>query len=232
VELCHSCYSQQPVARVANVMNFEIFDPLNWDWPTIVKGAFGAGLGTVGVQVVWPLIQERRAKKDRAAYLALRVAVTLEAYASDCLDLIFENASLPEPPDQPYPDWNPILPKEPSYPVDDHDGWRSMTRSLVTRCLNFPNKVRGSQGMIRSTVEYGYGDELSDVIEEHAALRGIEAWEIATSLRKEYHLPPSEAIFDYVEALRARLNIALGGKAAREESQAAMTKAMFPDETT
>jgi hypothetical protein len=82
--------------------------------------------------------------------------------------------------------------------------------------------------MIRSTVEYGYGDELSDVIEEHAALRGIEAWEIATSLRKEYHLPPSEAIFDYVEALRATLNLALGGKAAREESQAAMMKATFP----
>ena len=225
-------YSQGPVARVANVMNFEIFDPLNWDWLTIVKGAFGAGLGTAGVQVGWSLIQEHRAKKDRAAYLALRVAVTLEAYASDCLDLIFDNASLQEPPDQPYPDWNPFLPEAPSYPEDDHDGWRSMTRSLVTRCLNFPNKVRGSQGMIRSTAEHGHGDELSDVIDEHAALRGIEAWEIATSLRKEYHLPPSEAIFDYVEALRVRLNIALAGKAAREESQAAMMKATFPDETT
>jgi hypothetical protein len=222
-----------PFARVTDVMNFEILDPLNWDWPTIIKGAFGAGLGTVGVQVVWPFLQERRAKKDRAAYLALRVAVTLEAYASDCLELIFENANLQEPYDEQYPDWNPILPKEPSYPDDDRDGWRSMTRSLVTRCLNFPNKVRGSQGMIKSTVQYGHGDELSDVIDEHAALRGIEAWEIATSLRKEYHLPPSEVVFDYLEALRSRLNGALAAKAAREESQAAMMKGIiFPDTTT
>jgi hypothetical protein len=87
--------------------------------------------------------------------------------------------------------------------------------------------------MIRSTVQFGNGDELSDVIDEHAALRGIEAWEIATSLRKEYHLPPSEVIFDYVEALRARLDAALAGNAALEESQAAMMKGMiFPGETT
>jgi hypothetical protein len=37
-------------------MNFEIFDPLNWDCLTIVKGAFGAGLGTAGVQVGWSLV--------------------------------------------------------------------------------------------------------------------------------------------------------------------------------
>ena len=86
--------------------------------------------------------------------------------------------------------------------------------------------------MIRSAADYGHGDELSDVIDEHAALRGIEAWEIATSLRKEYHLPPSEVIFDYVKALRERLNAALAAKAAHEEAQAAMMKATFPDEST
>jgi hypothetical protein len=213
-------------------MNFESLNFLNWDWSTIIKGAFGAGLGTIVVQVIWPFIQERRARKDRAAYLALRVAVTLEAYAEDCLDLIFSNAGLQEPPDAPYPEWNPILPEAPTYPDDDHDGWRSMTRSLVTRCLNFPNKVRGSQGMIKSIAEHDQGYELSQVIDEHAAMRGIEAWEIATSLRTEYHLPPSEVIFDSVKALRERLNAALAAKAAREESQAAMMKGMFPEATT
>lgn len=220
---------RSPFAGVANVMDLEVLNPLNWDWLTIVKGAFGAGIGTVGVQVVWPYVQERRAKTDRAAYLALRVAVTLEAYASDCIDLIFDNANLQEPYDAPYPAWNSKLPEPPSYPDDDLDGWRSMTRSLVTRCFNFPNKVRGSQGMLRSTVENGHEGELSYMIDEHAAQRGIEAWEIATSLREEYHLSPSEMIFDYVDALRSTLKGALAAKAAHEESQAAMTKVMFPD---
>jgi hypothetical protein len=203
----------------------ELLTVADWDWSGILRTAVGAGIGSAIVQGGYTLYKDHRAKQDHAVYLALRIAVTLEAYASSCLDLIFRNSSMQDPPDRPYPDWDGGLPELPNYP-EDLEGWRSMKRELVARALNFRNKIDGSQGLLNSAAEFGNGEDLIHEIDEQAASRGIEAWEIATSLRKEYSLMPSEVIFDYPSVLRSRLAEAIATKAELQRRQSEMIKAM------
>jgi hypothetical protein len=204
-------------------LKMEFLNPLTWDWIAFLKIAFGAGIGTAAVQGTLALWRDARVKKDHAAYLALRVAVLLESYASESCDFIFENASAHHGPDEQYPEWNALLPTLPNYP-DDPEGWRAMNRTLVARCLNLPNKIHGSQGVIRSVVEYQTGDDLINALDEHAAARGVEAWEIAAALRVEYGLEAAEMIFDYAAVLNNSLKIAIAERVERERRMDEMPK--------
>lgn len=213
-----------PVAPKIRKLRMESLNPLTWDWIAFLKIAFGAGIGTAAVQGTLALWRDARVKKDHAVYLALRIAVLLESYASACCDFIFDNASAQQGPDEQFPDWNVFLPTLPNYP-DDPEGWRAMNRTLVARCLNLPNKIHGSEGLIRSTVEYMMDNDLIDVLDEHAAARGVEAWEIAVALRSEYNLEKAAKIFDYSEALNRTLT-KVSERVARERASDEMPKSI------
>jgi hypothetical protein len=201
----------------------QLADPTSWDWLSILKTAFGAGLGTAGVQGGLAVYRERTRKKENAAYLALRIAVLLEAYASECCDFYFENANAQEPPDEQYPAWRTVLPTPPEFP-DDTEAWRAMDRSLVAKCLNFSNRVHASQNAIASTIEYTMHD-LEHILDEQASARGVEAWEIASALRTAYKLDRAEIIFDYHSVLQKAL------KSSREQiDQRAAHQAEFLQE--
>lgn len=178
----------------------QLVNPFGWDWGSIWHAAVGAGLGTAAVQGAITLYRERTQKQDKAAYLALRVAVLLEAYGSDCCRFYFDNASAIEPPDEQYPAWRTDLPDPPELP-DDTEAWRAMNRELLARCLNFPNKVRASQNAIEACAEYTE-HELGNTLDEHASARGVEAWDIACALRKAYGLQSAEIVYDYHDTLR------------------------------
>jgi hypothetical protein len=201
----------------------EFLNPLTWDWIAFLKIALGAGIGTAAVQGTLALWRDARVKKDHAGYLALRLAVSLESYASDCCDFIFDNASAQQGPDEQFPDWNALLPTLPNYP-DDTEGWRAMNRTLVARCLNLPNKIHGSQGLIRSVVEFTMDNDLIDVLDEHAAARGVEAWDIAVALRAEYSLEKADMIFNYAEVLNKTLVRAISDRAENERRMNEMPK--------
>jgi hypothetical protein len=192
---------QMDVAQLGN--------PIGWDWLSVAKTAFGAGLGTAMVQGGITFYRESSRKTESAAYLALRVAVLLEAFASECCDFYFDNANAQEPPNEPYPAWRTVLPTPPQLP-DDTEAWRAMDRGLVAKCLNFPNRVRASQNTIASTIEYTM-DDLEYILDEQASARGVEAWEIASSLRKTYKLDRADMVFDFDKVLRKVL------KTSREE---------------
>jgi hypothetical protein len=177
-----------------------IGDPATWDWLSIVKTAFGAGLGTAAVQGGIAVYRERTRKNENATYLALRIAVQLEAYTSACCNFYFDNSNAQRLPDEPYPAWHTELPTVSDFP-DDTEAWRAMDRSLVARCLNFPNRVHASQNTIATAIEYTM-DDLKYVLDEQASARGVEAWEIASALRKTYGLDRAEIIFDYNDALQ------------------------------
>jgi hypothetical protein len=187
----------------------QLGDPTTWDWLSIVKTAFGAGLGTAAVQGGLAVYREHTRKNENAAYLALRIAVLLEAFASECCDFYFDNANAQQSPDEQYPDWRTVLPTPPQFP-DDTEAWRAMDRSLVAKCLNFPNRVRASQNTIASTIEYTM-DDLDYILDEQASARGVEAWEIASSLRRSYKLDRADIIFDFDKVLHKVL------KTSREE---------------
>jgi hypothetical protein len=91
----------------------QLGNPATWDWLSILRTAFGAGLGTAAVQGGISLYKERARKDENAAYLALRIAVLLEAYTSKCCDLYFGNANTQQAPDEQYPSWETELPTPP-----------------------------------------------------------------------------------------------------------------------
>jgi hypothetical protein len=211
----------------------QILDPASWDLVSLMKTAIGAGLGTAAVQGGIAIYRERTQKNEHAAYLALRVAVLLEAYASECCDFYFDNVNAHQPPDEPYPAWRTQLPDLPEFP-DDTEGWRAMHRKLVAKCLNFPNRVHASQNAIASCIEFSM-DYLGITLDEQASARGVEAWEIASALRDAYGLDRAEIVFDYYDVLRKVLKQSREEREEREARQASFLSELsarekdFPD---
>ena len=200
----------------------QLGDISTWDWLSILKTAFGAGLGTATVQGGLALYRDRSLRTDSAAYLALRIAVLLEAFASECCDFYFDNANAQHLPDEEYPNWRTELPAPPVFP-DDTEAWRALDKSLVARCLNFPNRVRASQNSIALAIEYSVGD-LEYVLDEQASARGVEAWEVASSLRKTYRLDRAETVFDFDEVLHRVLKRSREAIEERAKHQAELLK--------
>jgi hypothetical protein len=63
----------------------DIFYPAAWDWLSIWRPLSALGSGRLQFRAVLPFIAtEHKRKKEKAAYLALRLAVLFEGYASRC----------------------------------------------------------------------------------------------------------------------------------------------------
>lgn len=187
-----------------------LLDPLTWDWSTIIKAAVGAGIGSAGVQ----LFRDWRLRRAHAAYMAMRLAVTLEFYASTCSDFISANDNAETPPDEEFPNWDVTLPPLPVFP-DDAEGWRSIDRRLAGRCLNLRNKIDGSQGLIRSTIEFSE-ERLGDVLKTKAAERGKEAWDLAVALRRKHHIEQADTVWDFADHLER--SVQSGSRSVKERS--------------
>ncbi|MGY3483991.1 hypothetical protein ACVW1C_001874 [Bradyrhizobium sp. USDA 4011] len=211
----------------------EIFNPATWDWLSIWKAAIGAGLGTATVQGGVALYRDQTQKNEKAAYLALRLAVLFEGYASKCCDFYFDNLNAVEPPDEPYPAWRTDLPGMPDLP-DDTEAWRALDKKLLARCLEFPNRVGASQNAIESCAEYTM-DDLGVTLDEQASARGVEAYEIAALLRKIYKLGQAEPVFDYYSVLQKVLIASRQEREERQRSQSELLQKLsarensFPD---
>jgi hypothetical protein len=186
-------------------------DPQSWDWASTAKTVIGAGVGTALVQGLLPLYRDWRHRKRQAAYMAMRLAVVLEAFASGCSAFIAGNQSAETYPDREYPDWNANLPELLPYP-DDVDGWRATDRRLAGRCLNLRNNIHGSQTLIGWTIEFTE-EMLGEVLDEHAATRGLEAWDLAVE--------KTEPVWNYAEALRETLQRVRERQAAAREARQA-----------
>jgi hypothetical protein len=176
------------------------------DWLSLATTVVGAGFGTALVQVLPPIIRDARHRKHQAAYMAMRLAVVLEAYASKCLDLIHENESVEEEASGQH-EHEPLffaqLPELPPYP-DDVDGWRAIDRKLADLCLSFRNRIHDSQNIIDSTFKFVDADAGGSEVAKQATDRGLEAWEIAAALRRTHAVEKVDTVWPWVDALRER----------------------------
>ena len=153
-----------------------------WDWSDIAKTAIGAGLGTAIVtaiaQIVVPFFRDRRHRKRQAAYMAMRLAVALEAYASGCLELRrrdqFDEKLAAVVGREFVPRIVPLL-ELPPFP-DDEDGWKAIDPKLASRCLNFRNRIFESQLIIDAALNV---ETRSREMGWHARNLAVEAWDIA-----------------------------------------------------
>src|SRR4051794_11613253 len=98
---------------------------MDWGWGDLIKTIIGAGIGSALVQVLAPFIRDYRQRKMTAAYMSMRLAVILEAFARECAELIEANKNAQTRPDEEFPDWDVNLPELAPYP-DDGDGWRAL----------------------------------------------------------------------------------------------------------
>lgn len=154
----------------------------------------------------------------------MRLAVSLEAYASSCLDFIYKNSNAQRHPDEQYPDWDVSLPDVSPYP-DDTDGWKALDRRLAGECLNLRNKVHESQGLINSTIEYT-PDDLEYELDRQAAKRGLEAWRLAARLRTQHGVEPADTEWDVAGELERKLKRAEDADRQSRERSSELMEAM------
>ena len=177
------------------------WDTLLWDWGAMGRMFLSAGAATACVQLLNPVIRDRRQSRRHAAYMAMRLAVALEAYSEGCADLVQRNArEAPRRNEEPSAR-TMALPTPPHYP-EDLDGWKAIDHTLADRCLSFESRTRQSQAIIASII--GDGRRLAGELETQAIERGLEAWDLAVELRKRHRLRPIDPVWNYADDLRAR----------------------------
>ncbi len=176
------------------------------DWSTIAKTFLGAGLGTAAVQVGFKMYQDRRQRRAKSAYLAMRLAVILDAFTLDCFELVSENAAMEPHPDPDHPNCRLSLPEVGAYP-DDADGWTAIDQRLAGGSLALRNRIQSAQRLVYRTRDtYWSEGESSDflrgTIDTEASMLALEAWDLARALRQKHHLEPDDTADRAVEFLR------------------------------
>lgn len=153
------------------------------DW---VKVVAGAGIGTAIVQGIIVLARDERSKKSKADFLALQIAIDLEAFARLCVELDRENEFAEHHPDEQYPDWSATLPAIGSLP-DDVDGWRSLDQNLVGRYFNLRSDRDQEQKDLNETL-YHVEDDLEEYVALSVEKLASRALKLATEVRTRHGL--------------------------------------------
>lgn len=167
---------------------------VEWGWD-LLRSFVGAGAGTAAVTGAVALLRDRKKKRAEATYLALRLAVTLEKFASECSELISSNKSAELSREHEFPDWNYKLPALDPFPADA-EGWKAIDANAAANCLNFPNRISDCQRKIYDDIAY-HSDDVDDVARRVACRVGLEAWDLAQSLRKSFDIKLIKPAYDY-----------------------------------
>ncbi|PJO47207.1 hypothetical protein [Brucella pituitosa] len=156
------------------------------DWLDLLKIIIGAGVGTAVAQGIFALARDERTKKSKADFLALQLAINLEAFARQCIELDRENEAAEQFPDQEFPDWSAILPSISPTP-DDIDGWRSLDQNMVGRYYNLWAERDAEQKSL-SEVVYHVEDDLEEYVALSVEKLGTRALKLATEIRTRHNL--------------------------------------------
>lgn len=156
------------------------------DWLDLVKIVVGAGIGTAVVQWLASIAADERAKKSKADFLALQLAINLEAFAYQCIELDRENEFAEQLPGQEFPEWSAILPSMGQTP-DDIDGWRSLDQNMVGRYYNLWADRDAEQKSLSEAL-YHVEDDLVEYVALSVEKLGSRALKLATEIRTRHGL--------------------------------------------
>ncbi|TXN22154.1 hypothetical protein [Methylobacterium sp. WL9] len=163
------------------------------DFGKVVLGALlGSGAASIGL-AWWK-------HRGDSRYLALRLAVIFEGYASACSSLISRNGNAETPQGHEFPNWDVNLPTLPELP-SDADGWKALDVEEAALCLGFASQIAGCQSVVGETIEHSPHD-IDDVVAEEACCLGLQAWDLAVRLRSTHKLQPLAPRYDYAQHLR------------------------------
>lgn len=170
------------------------------DWAKVV---IGAGVGTAVVQWLASIAADERSKKSKADFLALQLAINLEAFTRQCIELDRENEFAQHFPDQQFPDWSAKLPSIDQTP-DDVEGWRSLDQNMVGRYYNLWAD-RDAEQKFLSEIGYHIEDDLEEYVALSVEKMGSRALKLATEIRTRHGLLLSQPnIKEMQEQLKRR----------------------------
>lgn len=165
----------------------------------LLSAAFSAGISAIGAHF---------ARRRHARYLALRVAVQMDAYFHECLDYISEinahNTSGGHQGQQLL-----SLPSPPEPPIDDI-GWVNLDPKLSDRALSFGLRVDYMNGAIRDDLEHNAGppeDADTSRTLTHLYETAKDAYLLAQDLRHKYafnQLEHSRSSYEWLFESKAR----------------------------
>jgi hypothetical protein len=187
--------------------------------PEIIGNWVVAALVGVSASVITQVRYSRRDKKA-ATYLAMRIAISLEAFVIACSDLIGENERAQRGDDEEGP--RRSLPELGAYP--DSDDWQTLDVEFANRVLALRNDLTVSNNTL--FFEWDIGDAAqSDVCDNEAAKRGVQAWDLACALRSNYKLAHYSPGYD----IRGRLQKHIYDAQAAEDARRTATQVMFDE---
>jgi hypothetical protein len=169
-------------------------------WPKLIAFAGASGILSALVNHAFTVFREWRSTGRYAAYLAIRIATTLETFAGDCMSVIGEfdthRQSAGAAGSQ-----TTRLPALADFPSDE-DGWRALPTELTAKALAFPNHLKAGQERVSFSWSVAGEHAAWDDCQEECARLGLQAWLLARELRKRFSTPPFEPRYDLASALQ------------------------------
>lgn len=132
-------------------------------------------------------------------YVALRSALAVEEFGSDCLVIIYEVNGYEE--DESWGKQHVTLPKMATFPEDD-DGWQSLPSTLAHRLLSFPSKIRNEQRNVDFYWHNTEPDDATTACSKAAMALGCDADLLGRDIRREMKLPPRDSAWDWGRRLQ------------------------------
>jgi len=153
-------------------------------------GLLGVVLGSV-ISILHKLLDDHRAKKKRAEYLAIRVVYIIEKFMEECFLVAGDDGEMYGRDKDGCIQLQTKLP-ELGFESLDVD-WQSLPFDIMYEILNFPSDVRASNGLIDSVYEYvasppDYGEWVEERQFQYSKL-GLKANDISIKLREKYCMP-------------------------------------------
>jgi hypothetical protein len=160
--------------------------------PQALSGLLGGVVGAILAQV-FAYIRYVWNKRDEGRFAALSLALTLEAYASECTEPFFALSNYASSSGA----WSAptgTIPQLADYPQTN---WRNLGMKHAITLLNYRVVTQSARSYVESVAETdGRQGAWTDAADKGLEL-GAEAMRIAKELRSSFKLPPADILNDF-----------------------------------
>lgn len=174
---------------------------LRWlgDASKLVPAGVAAGVAVQVIQTVREWRKDTKVAEQHGTYLAIRIAVVLEAFALACAYAIEQNR-LHDEHNGEMGKRTTTLPDLGVYPTDGD--WKSLQASLMSRALTLRNELSTCDRAVHFYYDLGEEEQALGVFNHHAGRLGYRGWILASELRTRYAVQaPANEGWDFVEVL-------------------------------
>nr|WP_315223983.1 hypothetical protein [uncultured Albidiferax sp.] len=154
-----------------------------------VIGFLGVLVGA-GITVVKDLIFARRAKREAAEYLAIRIVTAMDLFVEGCTAVMFDDGLCEGQKDE--SDCLQIQTSAPEFHIHLLDGeWKALPTNLMYEILSFPNLVSAAEHQVKGAFDYGgppYDEGFEERQFQYTAL-GLKGVHLANEFRQAFKIP-------------------------------------------